>query len=341
MLDVARHFFGPSDVKRYIDLLVLYKINRLHLHLTDDQGWRIEIKKWPKLTEIGGRGEVKGSPGGFFTQKDYADVVSYAKDRFVTIVPEIDMPSHCNAALSSYAKLNCDGKAPAPYSGTDVGFSNFCFDKKETYRFLDDVIKELAKMTPGPWLHVGGDEVKKMTPPQYATFMERAQALVIKHGKLPVGWDEIVHSTLAPGTVVQYWRPNSSMAPPPGTKLVLSPANRMYLDMKYDATTALGLNWAAMFDVDVPYSWDPARHLQVDESQILGVEAPIWSETVDKIADVEFLLYPRLPAVAEIGWTAQSARDWNDFRVRLGAQGPRWSALGVNAYWSPKIDWKR
>ncbi len=341
MLDVARHFFSPAEVKRYIDLLALYKVNRLHLHLTDDQGWRIEIAKWPKLTTVGGSTEVKGGPGGFYTRTEYADIVAYARDRFMTVVPEIDMPSHCNAALASYPELNCDGKAPAPYTGIEVGFSNFCFDKPITYRFLDDVLRELAAMTPGPWLHVGGDEVKKMTPGQYAAFMERAQGLVIKHGKIPVGWDEIIHSKLQPSTVVQYWRPDASMAPPPGTKLILSPANRIYLDMKYDAATVLGLDWAGKVDVDVPYTWDPAKHLDVDESRILGVEAPIWSETPSDIDDLEFLLFPRLPAVAELAWTPQASRDWNDFRARLGAQAPRWSALGINAFWSPKIDWRR
>jgi hexosaminidase len=341
MLDVARHFFSPAEVKRYIDLLALYKINRLHLHLTDDQGWRIEIAKWPRLTRIGGSTEVKGGPGGFYTRKDYADIVAYARDRFMTIVPEIDMPSHCNAALASYPQLNCDGKAPALYTGIEVGFSNFCFDKPVTFKFLDDVLEEVAAMTPGPWLHVGGDEVKKMTPEQYAAFMERAQGLVIKHGKVPIGWDEIIHSKLQPSTVVQYWRPDASMAPPPGTTLILSPANRIYLDMKYDASTVLGLDWAGKVDVEVPYTWDPAKHLTVDESQILGVEAPIWSETTASIDDVEFLMFPRLPAAAEVAWTAQSARDWSDFRVRLGAQAPRWSALGINVFWSPKIDWRR
>ena len=341
MLDVARHFFGPAEVKRYIDLIALYKINRLHLHLSDDQGWRIEIAKWPKLTRIGGSIEVKGGPGGFYTKKDYADIVAYARDRFITVVPEIEMPSHCNAALASYPELNCDGKAPALYTGIDVGFSNFCFEKPITFRFLDDVLRELAAMTPGPWLHVAGDEVKKMTPEQYAAFMERAQAIVVKHGKIPVGWDEMIHSKLQPATVVQYWRPDASMAPPPGTKLILSPANRFYLDMKYDDSTVLGLDWAGKVDVEVPYLWDPAKHLSVDESQILGVEAPIWSETPANMDDVEFLLFPRLPAAAEVAWTAQAARDWNDFRARLGAQAPRWSALGINAYWSPKIEWKR
>jgi hexosaminidase len=341
MLDVARHFFGPADVKRYIDLIALYKMNRLHLHLTDDQGWRIQIKSWPKLTTVGGSTQVKGGPGGFYTKQEYADIVAYARDRFITVVPEIEMPSHCNAALAAYPKLNCDGKAPALYTGIDVGFSNFCFEKAITYKFLDDVIRELAAMTPGPWLHVGGDEVKKMTPEQYSAFMERAQGIVTKHGKVPIAWDEIIHAPPRPGTIVQYWRPDASMAPPAGASLILSPANRVYLDMKYDASTVLGLDWAGKVDVEVPYEWDPAKHLNVAESQILGVEAPIWSETPATIRDVEFLLFPRLPAVAEVAWTAQSARDWSDFRVRLGAQAPRWSALGVNAFWSPRIDWKR
>jgi hexosaminidase len=180
-----------------------------------------------------------------------------------------------------------------------------------------------------------------MTPEQYAAFMERAQDLVIKRGKVPVGWDEMIHSTLRPATVVQYWRPDASMAPPTGTKLILSPANRVYLDMKYDASTVLGLDWAGKVDVDVPYAWDPATHLNVPESQILGVESTIWSETPANIGDIEFLLFPRLPAVAETAWTAQSARDWSEFRGRLGAQAPRWSALGINAFWSPRIEWQR
>jgi hexosaminidase len=150
-----------------------------------------------------------------------------------------------------------------------------------------------------------------------------------------------VHSTLLPTTIVQYWRPDASIDPPPGTKLILSPANKIYLDMKYDNSTTLGLNWAGNVDVSVPYEWDPAKHLpKVPEAAILGVEAPIWSETVVSLADVEFLAFPRLAAVAEVGWSPQAARSWNEFRARLGAQAPRWSALGVNAYWSPKINWQ-
>jgi hexosaminidase len=340
-LDVSRHFFSVDEVKRYIDLTSMYKMNRLHLHLSDDQGWRIQIDSWPNLTRYGGSTETVGSPGGFYTKADYAAIVAYAAEHHMVLIPEIDMPSHSNAALASYPELNCDGVAPPLYTGIEVGFSNFCFDKAITFKFLDDVIRELAAITPGPYIHIGGDEVKKMTPEQYSVFMERAQAIVARHGKTPIAWDEIIHGKVAPSTVVQYWRPDASLAPPAGTKLILSPANRIYLDMKYDNDTALGLNWAGNVDVNVPYEWDPATHLKVPESQILGVEAPIWTETADSMRDVEFLLFPRLPAVSELGWTAQSARNWTEFRTRLGAQAPRWQALGINAYWSPKIEWMR
>ena len=340
-LDVSRHFFRVDEVKRYVDLAAMYKMNRIHLHLSDDQGWRIQIDSWPNLTRYGGTTETTGSEGGFYTKTDYADIIRYAGERYMTVIPEIDMPSHCNAALASYPELNCDGVAPPLYTGIDVGFSNFCFEKEITFKFLDDVIRELAAMTPGPYIHIGGDEVKKMTPAQYSAFMERAQGIVQRHGKTVIAWDEIIHGKMLPSTVVQYWRPDASLAPPPGTKLILSPANRIYLDMKYHDGTVLGQDWAGKVDVNVPYEWDPAKHLPVPESSILGVETAIWTETMDSIRDLEFMLFPRMPAVAELAWTSQAARDWNDFSGRLGAQAPRWSALGINAYWSPKIDWVR
>jgi hexosaminidase len=268
--------------------------------------------------------------------------VAYAADRFITIVPEIDMPSNINAALASYPELNCDGKAPPLYTGIEVGFSAFCVDKEITYKFIDDVVREIAAMTPGPYFHIGGDEVKTLTPDQYNRFVERVQTIVERNGKQVIGWDEIAHAKLLPKTIVQYWRPDASIKTPASTRLVLSPANKVYLDMKYDAGTVLGLNWAGNVDVSVPYEWNPATHLPtVQESAILGIEAPIWSETIVTMRDLEFLAFPRLAAVAEVGWSPQSARQWAEFRVRLGAQAPRWSALGINAYWSPKIDWQR
>ena len=343
MLDVARHFFSVEEVKRYIDLIALYKLNRLHLHLSDDQGWRIEIKSWPRLTTHGAVSEVGGGPGGFYTQAQYAEIVEYARQRFVTIVPEIDMPGHTNAALASYADLNCDGEVREPYTGIDVGFSALCVDKEITYRFIDDVVREIAAMTPGPYFHVGGDEVKTLTPAQYVTFIERVQKIVVSHGKQMIGWDEIAPAALLPNTLVQHWRPDGSAAPAvaKGAKIIISLASKTYLDMKYHPTTPLGLHWAGYIDVRDAYDWDPAAVAKdVPESSLVGVEAPLWSETLGNIRDVEFMAFPRLAAVAEIGWSRAEGRSWDEFRVRLGAQAPRWSALGINFYRAPTVPWR-
>lgn len=342
MLDVSRHFLGPADVKRYIDLMALYKLNRLHLHLSDDQGWRIEIKSWPNLTARGGSTAVGGGPGGFYTQAEYAGIVEYARQRFVTVVPEIDMPGHTNAALASYAELNCDGRARPLYTGTRVGFSALCPSKEITYRFVDDVVREVSALTPGPWVHIGGDEVKTLSARQYSAFVERVQAIVRSHGKQMIGWGEIAAATLHPTTVVQHWQPTATAraAIRQRSRLILSPADKVYLDMKYDRSTRLGLQWAGYVEVRTSYDWDPAKLLAgVGEEAILGIEAPLWSETVATISDYEHLAFPRLAAVAEVAWSPQRRREWADFRLRLAAHGPRLSALGVNFYRSPQIPW--
>jgi hexosaminidase len=341
MLDVARHFFSVDEIKRYLDLVSAYKLNRLHLHLADDQGWRIEIKSWANLTAVAGATEVGGGRGGFYTQAQYADIVSYARDRFITIVPEIDMPGHTNAALAAYAELNCDGVARPLYTGIEVGFSNLCVDKDITYKFIDDVVGEIAGMTPGPYFHIGGDEVKTLTEKQYRTFIERVQGIVQSHGKQMIGWDEIAPIDLLPTTLVQHWRPDGSptAAVAKGAKVIMSVANRAYLDMKYDANTPLGLNWAGFIDVRTAYDWDPATVVPgISEASILGVEAPIWTETLANMRDVEFMAFPRLPGVAEVAWSP-AGRDWEQFRRRLAAQAPHWTALGVNFYRSPSVAW--
>jgi hexosaminidase len=343
MLDVARHFFTVEEVERYIDLLALHKMNRLHLHLADDQGWRIEIRKWPDLTAKGGQKEVGGTPGGFYTQAQFAGLVKYAAERFITIVPEIDMPGHTNAALSSYAELNCSGTAAVPRFDTEVGYSSLCVDREVTYRFIDDVVGEIASMATGPYFHAGGDEVRTLKPEQYAAFVERVQTIVAKHGKQMIGWDEIAAAKLLPTSIVQHWRPEASKAPlSRAPRLILSPADRSYVDMKYSDETALGLKWAALIPVQRAYDWDPATLVPgAAPSAVLGVEAPLWSETAASMRDVEFLAFPRLAAIAEIGWSPQARRDWDGFRVRLGAQGARWTALGINFYRAPEIPWAR
>jgi len=343
MLDVARHFFDVGDVKRYIDLITLHKLNRLHLHLSDDQGWRIEIKSWPNLTAAGARTEVGGTVGGFYTQEDFKEIVAYAQQRFVEVVPEIDMPGHTNAALASYPELNCDGKAPPHYTDIKVGFSSLCVASEVTYRFVEDVVREIASLSPSPYFHIGGDEVKTLGDAEYARFIVRVSGIVGRLGKRVIGWDEIAAVDLDPPAVVQHWRPGTvlSSAVARGAPLIMSPANRAYLDMQYDQGTYLGLSWAGRIEVRDAYAWDPAKEMAgVSEAVILGVEAPLWTETLATIREVESMAFPRLAAIAEVGWTAQSRRDWEDFRVRLGAQGPRWQAMGLNFYRSPQVPWK-
>ncbi len=351
MLDVARHFFTVDEVKQFIDLIALYKFNTLHLHLSDDQGWRIEIKRRPRLTAIGGRSEVAGRGGGFYTQADYADIVRYAAEQFVTIVPEIDMPAHTQAALVAYPELSCgralpdtSQNAPVPgfYTGIRVGFSALCHDTEDTYKFVDDVVRELAAMTPGRYLHLGGDEVAVLTREQYATFVERVQAIVAKYGKTMIGWDEIGHARLLPGTVAQMWRADTSMAAArQGAKLIISPATKAYLDMKYTPATELGLRWSGFVDLRTAYEWDPVKHFpRVTEADVLGVEAALWSETIRNLGAAQYLALPRLPAIAELGWSPAATHDWERFRTRIAAHATRWRLLGMNFYPAPEVAWE-
>jgi hexosaminidase len=342
MLDVARHFFTVKEVEQYIDMLALYKMNVLHLHLSDDQGWRIALNSRPRLTALGSLSQVGGGPGGFYTQQDYQDIIRYAAARYILIVPEIDMPSHINAALIGYPEIACSERgSPALYSGTDVGWSSLCVDKEATYAFVDDVVRELSSMTPGPYFHIGGDEVHTLTNEQYIRFIERTQAIVNKYGKRMIGWEEITKARLNPTTIAQQWKSDSATAAlANGSKLILSPAPRIYLDMKYTPASQLGLHWAAYVEVRDSYDWDPAAYIKtVSERDILGVEAPIWSETARNIGAIMFLALPRMPAVAEVGWTPQAARNWESFRSRIATHAPRWNYLGMNWYHSPQIAW--
>ena len=342
MLDVARHFFGVADVKRLIDLIAYYKMNWLHLHLADDQGWRLMINSWPNLALHGGSTQVGGGKGGYYTQVEYADLVAYAQSRYVVIVPEIDTPGHTNAALSSYAELNCDGVAPSLFTETKVGFSTLCISKEITYKFLDDVVREIAALTPSPYIHLGGDEAHSTKKEDYLQYIEKIQPIVEKYGKHMIGWEEIAQCRLLPGTVVQYWSQGfADKAIAQGARLMMSPSNKAYVDMKYDASTPLGLSWAGFINVQDAYTWDPATLVSgVAEDDVLGLEATLWSETVQTMADVEYMLFPRVPGYAEIGWSPAQEKDWNEYRSRLTEHGARLDALGVNFYRSKEVpDW--
>jgi hexosaminidase len=347
MLDVARHFFTVDEVKAYVDGIAEFKINHLHLHLTDDQGWRIEIKSRPELTAAsGGEGTgVDGAGPGFYTADDYADLVAYAAARFITIVPEIDMPGHVNAAQVAYPELTADGRAVEPRTDVEVGYSSLVAGKEETYAFVDDVLRELAALTPGPYLHIGGDEAQATSAEDYRTFITRALPLVTKYGKRPIGWHEMAAVDLPVEAIPEYWRVEAAnegvaRAAAQGSKVIMAPADRTYLDMKYDADSRLGLDWAGLVSLHRSYDWDPATRLPgVGEDALLGVEAALWAETLRSLADVQSMTFPRLPAVAEIAWSPQAARDWESFRRRVAAFGPRWTAAGVSFHPAPEVDW--
>lgn len=355
-LDVARHFFSVADVQRYIDEISLYKVNYLHLHLTDDQGWRLAINGWPKLTTIGAATEVGGGPGGFYTQDDYRKLVAYAQSRYITIVPEIDIPGHVTAALASYPTLSCHGKPQQVFTGIDSGFSSLCASKPTTYTFIDDVFRQLAALTPGPYIGIGGDEAKATSPTDYAKIVSRAASVVRAQGKVPWGWQETVAASdgsppaisnpaASDPPVATYWNPGPPtpqlvQAANSGTRLVLDPASHTYLDQKYNADTTLGLKWAGYVDVQDTYNWDPATYLPgVNASSVLGVEADLWTETIAHNSDIDYMAFPRLPAVAELGWSSTAVHHWTAFQSRLAAQGPRWSLMGIGYYHSAQIPW--
>ncbi|XBP93940.1 beta-N-acetylhexosaminidase [Micromonospora sp. CCTCC AA 2012012] len=345
MLDVARHFFAVPDVLRVIDHLARYKLNHLHLHLTDDQGWRIAVDSWPRLADVGGATEVGDGPGGFYTRADYRRIVRHAARRHVTVVPEIDLPGHTNAALVAYPELAPNRIAPSPYTGTEVGFSYVDHTDERTYAFVADVLGEVAALTPGPWLHIGGDEAFKVKGAAYTGFVERAQRIVAGTGKTVVGWHQIAPAGHVDGRVVQWWGthpddPETADAVRRGARLILSPGNHAYLDMKYAPDTPIGHDWAGLIDVRRAYDWDPGTHLTgVPAESVLGVEAPLWTESVTTLAEIEFMLLPRLPALAELGWSPRSTHDWADFRERLAGHGPRWATAGIAFHPSPEIPW--
>jgi hexosaminidase len=350
MLDVARHFFPVESVKKYIDDIALLKLNHLHLHLTDDQGWRIAIDGWPRLTEIGASTQVGGGGGGFFTQADYTEIVDYAASRFVTIVPEIDMPGHTNAAISAYPEL---GDAPVePYEGIEVGFSSFAIRSEATYAFIDDVVRQLSALTPGPYLHLGGDESLATTDEDFLYFIERATGIAAQYGKTLIGWHEMGRSAALPtGTVGQYWNyttPEDSHAEhtlsfvEQGGQVIMSPANVAYLDMQYPETDQYGLLWAqGPTSVKEAYEWDPAEVIDgVGDAQLLGVEAPMWAETLATIDEVEFMAFPRIAAIAEKAWSPAGGT-YGDFEPRLIQFGLYLDRLGVNYYRTAEVSWIR
>ena len=346
MLDVARHFFSVADVKAYIDAAALYKVNEFHLHLSDDQGWRLTVPGWPRLATVGGSTQVGGGHGGSYTAADLKEIVDYAASRYMTVIPEIDMPGHVGAAVYAYPTLACDGRHHGPVTSVSPGYDALCPSSESTYRFVDSAMKAAADATAGsPYLHLGGDEAQALNLTQYNAFVQRAQNLVAAHDRTPIAWAEAGTAPLLPQTILEYWntgqpQPYVLQAAAKGAKLIMAPGDHAYLDQQPVAGFRLGLHWAGYVPVSKAYDWDPVTVLPgVSPSSVLGVEAPLWTETVKSLADAETLAFPRLPAIAEIGWSAPNTHDWPGFSHRLADQAPLWDKLGIAYYKSPEIPW--
>ncbi|MFI1017864.1 beta-N-acetylhexosaminidase [Streptomyces sp. NPDC020965] len=349
MLDVARTFLPDTAVKRYIDTLARYKINYFHLHLTDDQGWRVEIKSRPELTRIGGSSGLAGVTKGFYTQAQYKAIVQYAWARGITVIPEIEGPDHQHAALASYPELNCDGKAPPVYTGfIKSPDGRLCVEKPVTYTFMDQVIGEIAAMTPGPYIHIGGDETQGRTPEQIAAYYAKVAPIVQKYGKKVFGWQESMPALKPADTLTEFWvvgvnNEEVVSAAKAGAKVVMAPATNAYLDMKYTPEKPdypTGNTWAGTTTLRDSYEWQPDRVLKgLPASAIAGVEAPLFTDTVFGYDTVENLAFPRLLAIADIGWAPAAHHSWNAFKKRVAAQGPRLRQAQVIYYQAPEVSW--
>lgn len=344
-LDVARHWFAPETLRDVVLLLASLRMNTLHLHLTDDQGWRIETPSRPRLTEVAAATSVGGDPGGFLSRPEYAALVVFAAAHGVTVVPEIDVPGHVNAALHAYPELTPDGAGVPPYTGIEVGFSRLHADVPATAAFVRDVLADVAAMTEGPYLHVGGDEALTLGADEYARLVAMVAEEVCRAGKTLVGWQEVARARLAPGSLVQVWDDREDLsavadAARRGARVILSPARRTYLDQKPHAGFPVGLDWAGTVELRDAYEWEPADVVPgLPPAAVAGVEAALWTETIRTRDEVLTMLLPRLAAVAEVAWSEPGRRSWPDFAARVAALAPTWDEAGLPWYRSPQVDW--
>jgi hexosaminidase len=354
MLDVARHFFTKQEVEEYIDQMARYKYNTLHLHLSDDQGWRIEIKSLPQLTRHGawrvartGRwgeylpplADEPDTDGGFYTQDDMREIIRYAADRYITILPEIDVPAHSLALISSYPNLSCT-QLPYPVNPgarPPIREDNaLCIGNDSVYLILDKIFTEIAALFPNPYIHIGGDEAykgfwatcpkcqKRMADEHLSNvdelqsyFVKRMEKILQSKGKKLIGWDEILEGGLAPSATVMSWRGMSGgvAAAKMGHHVVMTPWDYVYLDL-YQGESTVEPPTYGICRLKDSYSWDPVPD-SVDENLILGGQGNLWSESVPNFRHAEYMTWPRGLALAEVYWSPKSARNWDDFTRRM------------------------
>ena len=364
-LDVGRHFFPVDFIKRYIDLLALYKFNTFHWHLTEDQGWRIEIRKYPRLTSVGAwRRETVVDKnfdpyigdgqryGGFYTQDEVRDVVAYAAERAITVIPEIEMPGHSLAALASYPELAC---TPGPFeAGTSWGvFEDIYCPSERTFAFLQDVLTEVMELFPSRYVHIGGDEAPKRRWRESALaqevirregladeaelqswFIRRIERFLAGHGRRLIGWDEILEGGLAPDATVMSWRgmEGGIAAARQGHDVIMTPTSHVYLDYYQGPRATEPLAIGGFTPLDKVYAFEPVPpELTLDEARhVLGAQGNVWTEYMKTTDHVEYMVLPRMLALAEVVWSPAAARDWERFHAGLPAELRRLDVLGVN-----------
>ncbi|MBA6153236.1 glycoside hydrolase family 20 protein [Gelidibacter maritimus] len=370
MLDVSRHFFEIDYLKKTIDRLAFLKMNVLHLHLVDDQGWRIEIKKYPKLTEVGawrvdqedkhwdGREETtagqKGTYGGFYTQEELKDLVAYAATRSVEVIPEIEMPAHVTSAIAAYPELSCHERPVGVPSGgvwpiTDI----YCAGKENTFEFLENVLLEVMDIFPSKYIHVGGDEATKTNWEKcpdcqkrmkteglenveelQSYFIKRMERFINSKGKRLIGWDEILEGGIAPEATVMSWRGTKGgvEAAEQGHDVIMTPGSHAYFDHYQGPQNEEPLAWGGYTPLSKVYTFDPVVETmnETEANHVLGGQANLWSEQIKTTDHSEYMIFPRLAALSETLWSTKESRDWDDFSHRIETLFKRFDMMGIN-----------
>jgi hexosaminidase len=366
-LDVCRHFFPVEFVKKTIDMLAMYKINTFHWHLTDDQGWRIEIKRYPLLTSVGGwRDETMVGHytetdqkfdgkryGGFYTQDQIREVVKYASSRHVTIVPEIEMPGHAVAALSAYPEYSCTGGPFKTYTKWGVSDDVYCAGKDETFTFLQNILDEVIPLFPGKYIHIGGDECPKTRwkacpacqkrmkdnglkneMELQSFFVKRMEKYIVSKGKKLMGWDEILEGGLPDEATVMSWRGTEGgiEAAKTGHDVVMTPGSHCYFDHYQGLENKEPLAIGGFLPIDTVYSYNPVPTAlsEAEAKHVLGAQANVWTEYIPDEKQAEYMIYPRILAMAEILWSPKDARNFIQFMDRLRNQTGKFDKLNVN-----------